>query len=124
MTQPLVNGTLVTVGDIHLTQDWVVTPRGSVPAPEAQFIAQDCSVTTRVIPGWAVLFAILGFLFFLLGLLFLLVREERTTGFVQVQVVAPGWQYVTQIPVSNRAQVADLLARVTYANGVIASRRR
>ncbi|QLQ16711.1 MAG: hypothetical protein HZY73_14820 [Micropruina sp.] len=47
-------------------------------------------MTTRVIPGWAVLFAILGFLFFLLGLLFLLVREERTTGFVQVQVVAPG----------------------------------
>lgn len=124
MTHTAPQAPLVTFGDITVTPEWVVTPRGALPLGQAQFVAQDCSITTRQVPGWAIVLAVVGFFFFLLGLLFLLVREERTTGYVQVQLVGPGLVHLTQIPVWNRAQVADLFARVTYANSVVASQRR
>ena len=57
----------------------------------------------------------------LLGLLFLLVKEERTTGVMQVAVQADGFYHATQIPVGNVAAVADVENRVNYIRSLVAS---
>jgi hypothetical protein len=50
---------------------------------------------TEVIPVWAIVLAIIFFVFCLLGLLFLLVKERRVHGAVQVGVQGPGFSYAT-----------------------------
>ena len=68
--------------------------------------------------------AVLFFLFCLLGLLFLLVKEERTTGSVQITVSAPGLLHVTQIPVAAPAAGMDFNARVNCARNLAFHRPR
>jgi hypothetical protein len=106
---------LVAIGDISVTQTRVFTPSGVRPLSEVSWTVTDGSVTTTAIPTWAIVCAIIGFFFFLLGLLFLLVRETRTTGAMQVTVYAPGFVHTTQIPVISPAQVVDINARVNHA---------
>ncbi len=57
----------------------------------------------------------------LLGLLFLLIKEERPTGWVQVTVQGPGLSHPTQVPVSCQEMVTDLYARVDYARSLAAA---
>lgn len=114
---------LVTIGDIQVTGEQVITPRGAIPLRQAQFTFQDLSIHTSKIPGWAIALAVIGFFFALLGLLFLLVKEESTTGFVQVSVVGPGFTHTTQLPVSSPQQVSDIAARVQHANNIATSQR-
>jgi hypothetical protein len=83
-----VEPTLVTIGDIVVTQTWVVTPSGTRPRAEVSYAATPMYQTTRGIPTWAIVCAIVFFVFCLLGLLFLLVKEERTTGHLQVTAQA------------------------------------
>jgi hypothetical protein len=59
--------------------------------------------------------AIIFFLFCLLGLLFLLIKERKTTGFVQVTVQHGNRTHNTHVAAANPTQVADTLARVNYA---------
>lgn len=61
---------LVTLGDITVTQTTVITPVGTLPLEKAQFTFSDLSRTVRVTPAWAIVLAIIGFFFFLLGLFF------------------------------------------------------
>lgn len=112
---------LVTIGDITVTNTTVITPVGSIPLAKAQFNFSDMSRTERVTPAWAIVLAIIGFLFFLLGLLFLLVKEERTTGAIQVIVTGPGFMHTFQSPVSNSALVRDFAGRVNYAKSLVAA---
>ena len=72
-----------------MTADSVVTPMGTAPVGHVGFSFTDMSRTTQSIPAWAIVCAILFFLFCLLGLLFLLVKEERTQGWVQIVVQGP-----------------------------------
>ena len=65
--------------------------------------------------------AVLFFLVCLLGLLFLLVKEKRTTGYVQVTVQGQGTFHATQIPASNRLQVGDVHQRVNYVRSLVAA---
>ena len=74
--------------------------------------------TTTAIPTYAIVLAVVFFLFCLLGLLFLLVKEQRTVGYVQVTVQGPGLLHVTHIPVSSPLGVADINARVNYARSI------
>jgi hypothetical protein len=71
--------------------------------------------TTEYIPGWAIVLAVIFFCFCLVGLLFLLVKERRTTGYVQVGVQGPGLYYATQIPVTSASQIGPIEQRVNYA---------
>jgi hypothetical protein len=112
---------LVVIGDITVSASWVVTPAGTRPLREMSWHVADTSRTTRVIPQWAIVLAVIGFFFFLLGLLFLLVKEDRTDGSVQVAVTGPGFSYSSQIPVHAPAQVADVHQRVAYARSVTAA---
>lgn len=112
---------LVTIGDIACTVDQVITPSGTRPIGEVVWTFTDMSRTTEGIPTWAIVLAVVFFLACFLGLLFLLVRERRTEGFVQVTVQGPGFVHAVQLPVSNPAQVADYNARVNYARSLAAA---
>ncbi|MFF0271561.1 hypothetical protein [Kribbella sp. NPDC004536] len=106
---------LVTIGDISVEQQRIVTPAGVMPTHGANWSAMDMSRTEEKIPAWAIVLAIIFFLLCLLGLLFLLVKERKTTGFVQVTVQYGNRTHNTHVGVSSPDQVADVLARVNYA---------
>lgn len=62
--------------------------------------------------------------FFLLSLLFLLVRETRLQGFVAVSVTTSrGQSYVEQLPVSSAEARSDVFSRVTYLQNLIGQER-
>lgn len=109
---------LVTIGDITCNQQQVITPSGVAPISAVNWNVADMSRTDQRIPPWAIILAILFFVFCLLGLLFLLVKQTRTSGYVQVTVQGPRFLHTTQIPVSSAAQIADLHARVNYARSL------
>jgi hypothetical protein len=75
-------------------------------------------------PTWAIVMTVIGVFFCLLGLLFLLVKEERTEGWVQIVVQGPGFLHQTQLPVSSVLQVQDYNARVAYARSLVAAAAR
>jgi hypothetical protein len=112
---------LVVIGDISVTSTTVYTPSGSRPLAEVSWTFTDMSVTSQNIPTWAIVCAIVFFLACFLGLLFLLAKENTTTGSVQVTVHGPGFLHTTTIPVSSPQQVADINARVNYARTLTAS---
>jgi hypothetical protein len=112
---------LVAIGDISVTQSRVFTPSGSRPVNEVLWTFNDMSQTSEVIPTWAVVCAIVFFVLCLVGLLFLLVKETRTKGSVQVTVHSPGFVHTTQIPVYSPANIADISGRVDYARTLSAS---
>jgi hypothetical protein len=109
---------LVQIGDIVCTQTEVITPSGRRPINTVVWSFTDMSQTTQSIPAWAIVLAIIFFVFCLLGLLFLLVKENRTTGWVQVTVQGDRFLHQVQLPVSSLQQVTDYNARVGYARSL------
>lgn len=112
---------VLTIGDIGITSDGlVVTPNGTAPLRSTRWIAVDQSFTSRTIPGYAIVLAIVFALFCLLGLLFLLIKEDRTTGYVMVTVSSDHLQHATQIPVNSPYQVAQVRQLVAQAQAMAA----
>jgi hypothetical protein len=118
---PPVDGVLVTVGDIACTRDELITPNGRRPLAHTVWVVQNNTTTTEAIPTWAIVMAVLFFLVCLLGLLFLLVKERKTTGWVTVSVQGEGTYHSTQVPVSAPEVVTDIESRVGYIRGLVAS---
>lgn len=117
--RPAATPYVLTIGDIGVTSDnIVVTPNGSAPLRETRWLVLDQSVTTQVIPTYAIVLAIVFALLCLLGLLFLLVKEDRTTGYVLVTVTGPGLQHSTQVPVSSPFAVAQVRSMVAQAQSM------
>jgi hypothetical protein len=114
---------LVSIGDIGVGQTTVVTPSGSAPVGQTTFHFTDLSVTRESIPTWAIVCAVVFFVFCFLGLLFLLVKEHRTEGFVQVVVQGPRLLHTVQLPVWAPEQVWDLNQRVNYARSLAVAAR-
>jgi hypothetical protein len=106
---------LVTVGDISVEQYRIVTPAGVLPTQGTNWSAMDMSRTEEKIPAWAIILAIVFALACLLGLLFLLCKERKTTGFVQITVQNGNRTHNTHVGVSSPRDVADTLARVNFA---------
>ena len=121
MRQPLQAPPLVTIGDIHCTQAQVITPSGTRPIGEVTWTFANMSHTWRTIPTWAVVCAIAFAVFCLLGLLFLLAKEDKTRGWVQVTAQAPGLAHTVQLPVYSPYEVTDYAARVDYARSLSAA---
>ncbi|GAB3120450.1 hypothetical protein [Glaciibacter psychrotolerans] len=113
---------LVTFGDIQMTEHWLVTPHGTMPLAGTQVFVADLTREEKYTPGWAIALAVIGFFVFLLGLLFLLVKETRTTGFMQITVSNGTFTYQAAEPVQlNRmGQLYELQNRANYARGLIA----
>jgi hypothetical protein len=116
---------LVQIGDISVDQHWVHTPAGWVPTPRATWTVQDLTRPDRVIPTYAIVLAVVtSVLTCLLGLLFLLIKEDRPTGWLQVTVQGPDFIHTTQVPVNSQDMVIDVYARVDYARSLTASAQR
>lgn len=112
---------MVTIGDIACSNTTVITPSGQAPIGNVAWTYTDMSRTTKSIPTWAIICAVVFFFFCFLGLLFLLVKEERIEGAVQVVVQGPGFVHQVQLPVASVAQVQDYAARVNYARSLSAA---
>ncbi|MEV6513269.1 hypothetical protein AB0M61_45125 [Streptomyces sp. NPDC051642] len=116
--QPAFAAPLLTLGDIAVNGDTIVSPAGSMPLRGAVWTATDMSRTEERIPPHAIVLAILFFLLCFVGLLFLLMKERVTTGFVQVSVNSGGRHHSTMIPVQSRNQVVYVLNQVSYAQSI------
>ncbi|MBC7558617.1 MAG: hypothetical protein H7270_04540 [Dermatophilaceae bacterium] len=113
---------LVQIGDISVDQHWVHTPAGWVPTSQATWTVQDMTLRAMVIPTYAIVLAIVtSVMTCLLGLLFLLIKEDRPTGWVQTTVHGPDIAHTTQVPVSRQEMVLDVCARVDYARSLTAA---
>jgi len=113
---------LVTIGDITCTQTHVITPSGTMPIGQVNWSFVNMAQTTQVTPTWAVVCAVVGFfLVCFFSLLFLLAKEDKTQGWAQVMVQAPGFAHTTQVPVYSAMHVSDYAARVDYARSLSAA---
>jgi hypothetical protein len=114
---------LLTIGDIGVTPDWVVTPNGTARLAGSQWIVRDMSRTETSIPAYAIVLAVVFFLLCFVGLLFLLIKETKTVGYVEVSVQAGDLFHVTQLPVSSQHNIAQIRALVHQAQALTAAAR-
>ena len=92
---------LLWIGDIGVSRHWVVTPNGTAPLAGSQWIVTDRTRVEEKIPAVAIVLAVIFFVFCLLGLLFLLMKERQVTGYTEVTVRAGDVYHVAQLPVRN-----------------------
>jgi hypothetical protein len=109
---------LVSIGDIAVMGDAIMTPAGQMPLKGAAWTVTDMSRTEERMPTYAVVLAIIFFLACFLGLLFLLIKEKRTSGHVQVTVNSGGKYHSTMIPVSDPMAVTAIINQVNYARSL------
>ncbi|MFE7312803.1 hypothetical protein ACFU7T_06800 [Streptomyces sp. NPDC057555] len=115
---PQPGGTVLSLGDIAVSGDTIMTPVGPLPLRGAVWTATDMSRTEEKIPSHAIVLAVVFFVFCFLGLLFLLMKERTTSGFVQVTVNSGGRHHATMVPVHSREQVMFVLNQVNYARSL------
>jgi hypothetical protein len=109
---------LLSIGDITVTADSIITPSGTMPVRGAIWNATDMSRTEEKIPTHAVVLAIVFFLFCLLGLLFLLMKERTTTGFIQVMVTSGGKHHSTMVPAQSPDAFQVIMGQINYARSL------
>ncbi len=109
---------LLTIGDIGITQTQIITPNGSGALAGSQWIFVDTSRTETKIPTVAIILAIVFALLCLIGLLFLLMKEKTTTGYVEVTVRFGNVFHKTQIPVNSQAKIDEVRQLVSKAQAL------
>lgn len=120
-TQQATDPIVLTIGDIGVTRHWVATPNGSAPLMDSQWIARDATREEMRIPPYAIVLAIVFALACLLGLLFLLIKEKRTVGYVEVTVTSGSLRYMTQVPANGPGDVARIRQLVGEAQSMAAT---
>lgn len=111
----------VQLGDISVSDTRVQTPYGRFPLAGTTWMVTNQTYVTESIPAWAIVCAILFFIFCLLGLLFLLVKERKLYGAMQVSVQGPGLAHSTYIPVYTQAAIYAINSNVDWIRGRVAS---
>lgn len=105
MVEPAIFGTgepeplLATIGDISVSQHWVITPSGPHPISGSVWNVQDMSFWQESISTTGVVLCVIFVWFCLLGLLFLLMKDRKLTGYIQVTVQGKGFHHQTFVPV-------------------------
>lgn len=118
-TIPAASGAyMLTIGDIGLTPASIVTPVGVGPLTGSQWIITDRSFYVRQLPVRAIVVAILFIWLCLLSLLFLLVRQPRLTGWVDVTVASGNVAHTTSIAVSRVEHVGIVRQQVATAQAI------
>ncbi|MFE3827506.1 hypothetical protein [Streptomyces sp. NPDC059092] len=109
---------LLAIGDITVTADSIITPSGTMPLKGAVWNATDMSRTEEKIPTHAIVLAIVFGLLCLVGLFFLLMKEKRTTGFIQVMVTSGGRHHSTMIPAMGPESFQMVMGQINYARSL------
>ncbi|WP_328769115.1 hypothetical protein [Streptomyces sp. NBC_00286] len=115
---PMGGAPLMAIGDITVMNDQIVTPAGTLPLRGAVWNATDMSHTEEKIPTHAIILAIIFFIFCLLGLLFLLMKERKTTGYIQVTVTSAGRHHQTMIPAYGPDTFPAIMGQINYARSL------
>ena len=109
----------VRLGDIAVSDSRIQLPYGTYPLGGTTWMVTNQTYVTDSIPAWAIIMAILTVLLCLIGLLFLLVRERRFYGAIQVSVQGPGLSHSTYIPVGNELQIFQINNSVDWIRGQV-----
>ncbi|MEU6982895.1 hypothetical protein ABZ946_05675 [Streptomyces sp. NPDC046324] len=109
---------LLSIGDITVVGDQIITPAGAMPLKGAVWNAMDMSRTEEKMPTVAIVLAVIFFIFCLLGLLFLLMKEKQTTGFIQVSVTSGGRHHSTMIPATGPDTFHWVMNQVNFARSL------
>ncbi|MCX4512788.1 MULTISPECIES: hypothetical protein [Streptomyces] len=111
---------LLALGDITVLQNSVITPNGTMPLKGAVWNCTDMSRTEEKIPTVGIVLAVVFAVFCLLGLLFLLMKERRTTGFIQISVTSAGRHHSTMIPATGPDTIHWVVGQIGYARSLSA----
>jgi hypothetical protein len=112
---------LTTIGDIPISKNWVGTPSGPQPIRGSVWTVQDNSQYYENISAAGVVLCILFVWFCLLGLLFLLMKDRRIGGYIQVTVQGKGFYHATTIPARSPHTVLEVHEQVNYARSLAAA---
>jgi hypothetical protein len=104
---------LLSIGDISVTQTHVHVPQGQFPVHGTTWAVQDSTQVSESIPPVAIILTIVFIWLCLLGLLFLLMKQKRYTGFVTITVTGVGLYHSVQFPSAPHtgAWAADMVGR-------------
>ena len=105
---------LVTLGNLSFSEHWVVSQGGPHELQGTQLSVADSLSYHSAIPVWAIVLAII---FFPLGLLFLLVREQRTVP-AQLLTISKG----TFVQTVSLPHSEENLGKIAYLRTLIAAR--
>lgn len=114
---------LVSIGNLHFTDQYVITPAGTWPLAQTNVTTSDQTATTTHTPAWAIILTIVFIWFFLLSLLFLLARQTRVSGYMAVHVQSAGYSYTEQVPVYSAPQKTEVFNRVLFVQSLIGRAR-
>lgn len=90
---------IMTIGDISITQRHVIVPSGRFPLRGTTWTVQDSTQVTESIPAYAIILTLLTIWFLcIFGLLFLLIKQKKVTGFVSITVTGPNLFHAVQLP--------------------------
>ena len=118
---PVANsGFVLTIGDIGITYDTVVTPNGNADLAGSQWLFVDRTTTETKIPTWAIVLTIIFTLLCLVGLLFLLVKETTVSGYAEVSVRSGNLVHMTQLPVRTQYDINNYRQLVSQAQTLAA----
>lgn len=107
---------LVQIGDIGVTEHQVVTPYGSAPLAGSRWYIEDRTYLQPYTPTWAIVLAVVGlFIVFVFSLLFLLVKEHRVAGYLDVTVRSGSFTGMTRL-LAGTPEAAQLHQKVAYAH--------
>ncbi|MDQ0992630.1 hypothetical protein [Streptomyces sp. V3I7] len=115
---PVGGASTLAIGDITVMGEQIVTPAGTLPLRGAVWNATDMSHTEEKIPTVAIVLAVIFFIFCLLGLFFLLMKEKKTTGFIQVTVTSAGRHHSTMIPALGPHTFPAVMGQINYARSL------
>ncbi|MFF9592072.1 hypothetical protein ACF1FX_23110 [Streptomyces sp. NPDC014646] len=115
---PMAGAPLLALGDITIVNDQIITPVGTMPLKGAVWSATDLSHTEERIPTVAIVLAIVFALLCLVGLLFLLMKEKKTTGFIQVSVTSDGKHHSTMIPATGPETFPCVMSQLNSARAM------
>jgi len=113
-------GFVLTIGDIGITYDTVVTPNGNASLAGSQWLFVDRTSTESKIPSWAIVLAIIFTLLCLVGILFLLVKETTISGYAEVSVRSGSLVHMTQLPVRSQQDINNYRYLVSQAQTLAA----
>ena len=116
--EPAPEVAVLTIGEIVVSPHWVVTPSGNTALAGSQWSVADQSRSTKKHPVWTIVLAVV---LFPIGLLFLLITEEVSVGYMEVKVRGTGLAYTAQVPVQGSYAAQTIRSQVAQAESMAAA---